>query len=113
MFSAAFYLKELQESELLSELFVLAFKQAETDEDLWWQVRALQELGWSTELSDLLLRSEAEIEASQHPLLQVLLASARADSDRVVELQIDIARNSKIGVFETGDEEGEDNPSPS
>ena len=49
-FAAAFYLKELFATGLTERLFEFAFEEARRDGQLWWQVRALQELGRQSEL---------------------------------------------------------------
>jgi hypothetical protein len=86
-FSAAFYLKELRESGLIEELFILAFGEAVEEDDLWWQVRALQELGWHKELSDLVLKNKDRIEEGGDPMLLLLLAEARGDREQALELK--------------------------
>lgn len=86
-FSAAYYLKELVEEGLIQELFVIALKEAAEEEDLWWQVRALQELEWHSELRDLLLSHAEEIELTDDPTLPILLADARGDEDQAIQLR--------------------------
>lgn len=83
-FSAAYYLKELAESGLTSELLQLALRRASEEGDLWWQIRALQELAWTDELKDRLIENEQEIESSGNPSLLSLLAWARGDRDNYV-----------------------------
>ena len=99
VFSAAYYLKELANSGLVEELFVLALKQASEADDLWWQVRALQELGWRDELRDLVLKDGEEIERSNNLSLQVLLAEARDDAEKAIELRKAIARVTHMRIF--------------
>jgi len=82
--SAAFYLREVAESGLIDELFAHALAQAREDGDLWWQVRALQELGWNDELRRLILANEQTIEVmtDDHGAparLKELLAVIRGD----------------------------------
>jgi tetratricopeptide (TPR) repeat protein len=79
VFSAAYYLKELADSDLIDELFIIALKQAQAENDLWWQVRALQELEWHSELDALLLEHEAEIVESGDPHLLSLFALTKGD----------------------------------
>lgn len=105
-FSAAFYLKELYQSDLLEELFVVALKKAEDDGDLWWQVRALDELEWTTELDALLLAHEQEIEASRNPSLQVMLARAKGDVERSMNLRKEIASGMRFMIL--GEDEDDD-----
>ena len=103
VFTAAFYLKELVEEGLIQELFVLALKQAAEEGDLWWQVRALEELEWQKELYDLALRNAKGIEESSDPTLCVLLAEARGDKQQAVELRKAIARGMSLSYITTGE----------
>src|SRR6266545_3248376 len=64
LFSTAYYAKELAEQKLYNHLFEAELRLREERGDLWWQVRCLQELGWSTELVALMKSKGAEIEAS-------------------------------------------------
>jgi len=57
-FSAAYYMKELCCEEIHQELFIIAFAEAT---ELWWKVRALDELGDREGLAQLLLNNETEI----------------------------------------------------
>lgn len=84
VFSAAFYLKELSENKLYNPLFEKAYDDYAKKGDLWWQVRSLQELGWDTELSDLLLKKRAEIEKSGDTSLQRLLYSATGEKENLI-----------------------------
>ncbi|MCK9375001.1 MAG: HNH endonuclease [Syntrophobacterales bacterium] len=86
IFSAAFYLRELVEEGLIEELFIEAFRQAKAENDLWWQVRALQELGWERELKELILENEEEIEKSDDSLLLQELSRAKGDTKKTAEL---------------------------
>jgi hypothetical protein len=89
-FSAAYYLKELAESGLISRLFQEALHDAQTKGELWWQVRALQELEWQDELTELLIENASIIdgltldETTTAVRLKELLAAARGE-DAVVE----------------------------
>jgi hypothetical protein len=96
MFSAAYYMKEFMAKNLLEELFVLALKQAAEDGDLWWQVRALQELAWDKQLDDLVLEHAKEIESSEDPELVMLLAKAKGDSKLYTALRKEIARRERV-----------------
>lgn len=86
-FSAAFYLKELVEQNLIDELFVTALKDAADEEGIWWQVRSLQELGWSKELDELILENAEEIEEAGNPDMLLLLASAQRDDQEYIRLR--------------------------
>jgi hypothetical protein len=92
IFTAACYLKELCESGLIDELFVQALKQAEEDKDLWWQVRALQELGWESELDELLRQNEKGIRESGDLYFLSLLARTLGEDQAWLSIQKEIAR---------------------
>jgi hypothetical protein len=96
IFSAAFYLKELVERDLIKELFIISFRKAAEEKDLWWQVRALQELGWREELDELVLRNEDEIQSSDNDSLKILLCDARGDAHGSIELRKSQAENSLL-----------------
>lgn len=82
---------ELAESHLIEELFVLSFKHAQADGYLWWQVRALQELGWYSELDALLQENEEEIRESGDLHLLELFALSKGDHAAWLEVQKEIA----------------------
>ena len=98
VFSAAYYLKELSEAALFEPLFRTALLEAGDEGDLWWQVRALQELEWTTELHDLLIRNADAIEASRDWVLAELLAEARGDLETMVELKKRAAWGTRLVV---------------
>jgi hypothetical protein len=105
-FGAAYYLREFSERRLIEELLKAAHRKATDDGSLWWQVRALQELGWHSELKQLLLGRKEEIHASDNILLMELLAEAEGDLDQVRELRKQIAKASAIARAEQdGDED--------
>lgn len=96
IFSAAYYLKELAEDELTPRLFELAFREAKDRDDLWWQVRALQELGWRDELKQLLHQNRQRIEQSEDLLLLIELANADGNTQRFMDLKKEIAQGTRI-----------------
>ncbi|MEO2213757.1 HNH endonuclease signature motif containing protein [Paenibacillus amylolyticus] len=96
LFSAAFYLKELVNEKLIEKLFEKAFRKATLDNDLWWQVRALQELEWKSELNELLFENEKFIEDSDDIHLRILLARAKGDKNKFFELRKELAQYTKI-----------------
>lgn len=93
-FSAAFYLKELVEEGLIDKLFEEALKKSTQEEDLWWQIRALQELGWQSELSDLLIRNSSYIEESEDISMKILLAKARGNEGEYLDLRKEMAKGT-------------------
>jgi len=86
IFSAAFYLKELSEHRPYDALLQRAYRQFSEQKDIWWQVRSLQELGWDTELNNLLVKNRAEIEKSNDPLLLRLLYEATGEKEKLLEI---------------------------
>jgi len=85
-FTSAFYLKELVEDGLIDHLFSQAFIEAKEQGDLWWQVRALQELGWNTELSDLVIENRENILHSNDLRLLQLLAEIEGNDEEYINL---------------------------
>ena len=95
-FSAAFYLKELWREKLYEKLFQKALKSAADKGDIWWQVRALEELGWDTELQALLKAHEEEIRKSGDPILQSLLFKGLKDEDNYAKAMKNIYKETKM-----------------
>jgi hypothetical protein len=81
-FPAAYYLKELTEENLHARLFENSLREEKERGELWWQVRCLQELGWDTELADLLIARKEEVEKSGNPLLQMVLYEVLKDDKK-------------------------------
>lgn len=107
IFNAAFKLKELVEKGLIEALFVLAFEKAADKDDLHWQIRALEELGWHKEIQDLVLRNAKRIEESGHPDFLIRLAEARGDTQKVVELKKSRARQWRVMKTDPDDPDSE------
>lgn len=95
-FSAAFYLKELAEKELFEPLFRKAYKEMVEKGDLWWQVRCLQELGWQTELRELLISRQHEIEESGNMFLKIELYRALGDREKYLAAQKESAAGTRL-----------------
>ncbi len=93
-FSAAFYIKEFVEENLIEDLLKAAYRKSTEQGETWWQVRALQELGWYTELNDLLLSKKDEIDRSGDLMLMELLAEAEGDMVLAGTLRKKIAGSS-------------------
>lgn len=98
-FSAAFYLRELFNRGLVEQLFVLALREAEAEGDLWWQVRALEELGWQQELDNLILRNADAIEHEGKLPLRIHLARIRGDKKKELELSKQFLRGMRQAVM--------------
>lgn len=85
VFAAAFYLKELAQTDLSGRLFEDAYKKASDERDLWWQIRALQELGWEDELKSVLVKHRAEIEKAGNTFLRQELYRVTGETDKLYE----------------------------
>jgi hypothetical protein len=96
IFHAAYCLKELVEKGLIDSLFEEALEEAAAENDLWWQVRSLQELGWDSELDELLLANEDEIEASGNLSLRSYLLRAKGDEEGADKVSIEFSASRKI-----------------
>jgi hypothetical protein len=94
----AFYLKELVQSDIVKELFKMALQNSIRKQDLWWQIRALEELGRATELRQLLIRHRSRIIRSNDLFLQSLLAKATGDTAKFVKLQKRIAEGARMAL---------------
>lgn len=105
IFPAAYYLKELVDNGIITALFEKAYKDTVADGDLWWQIRVLQELGWHSELRELLLKNKEQITKSDNTILQSLLAKAMGNKELHIQLEKEIAKGTKLAIF--GDEEDE------
>lgn len=86
-FSAAFYLKEMAAEGDIDGLFELAFERSRKAKDLWWQVRALQEMDMHTEVAQLLEANKTDIEAGGELHVLQALALAENDERRFLELR--------------------------
>ena len=62
-FSAGLYLKEMIENNLVVYLFERALQQAKEKDDVWWQIRSLQELDRDDEIDELVLQNRELIES--------------------------------------------------
>jgi hypothetical protein len=94
-FSAAFYIREFTEEKLIEDLLKAAYRKSADQGEIWWQVRALEELGWDAELKELLLRKKDDIEISGNLSLMELLAEAQGDRALSNSLRKAIARGSE------------------
>jgi hypothetical protein len=98
VFSSAYYLKELSEKELHVPLFQAAYRKSTEVGDLWWRIRALQELGWTDELATVVVAHRAEIEGSGNSPLRELLYKATGDFEKLQEERRKTAEGVRIGV---------------
>jgi hypothetical protein len=90
-FTAAFYLKELCESNLTNELFIESLHEAREAGDLWWEIRALQELGWESELKSVVSRRKDEGGRLENIYMRQTIASISGDRETYKELAKRIA----------------------
>jgi tetratricopeptide (TPR) repeat protein len=96
VFTAAYYLKELSGSEMHADLFEIAYREFTDAGDLWWRIRALEELGWDEELKSVLLTHRAEIEESKRPYLLIKLYNATSESEKLHQVERDLAENTRM-----------------
>jgi hypothetical protein len=85
LFSAAYYAKELGESDLWKELFKTCLDQMSENDDLWWQYRCYDELGWEAEGDELLRANREKIQSSNDLLLKRELYRALNDKEKLFE----------------------------
>lgn len=107
-FSAAFYLREFVEESLIDELLMAAYRKATEEGNLWWRVRALQELDWQTELRNLLLEEKDAINATGDVMLQQLLAEAQGNVEEARSLRKEIAKGTQMFLAPETDEPSDD-----
>ena len=96
LFTAAFYAKEFEESKLRDSLFVAALDDARERGDLWWQIRALEELDWTDELRSTVEAHREEIESSGDLSLIKVLAENTGDFDRAAEARKKIMERARL-----------------
>ncbi|MGY0067384.1 HNH endonuclease signature motif containing protein [Streptomyces sp. QTS137] len=84
-FSVAYYLKEVVQEGIIQDLFIEALKEARDRGDLWWEVRALEELGWRDELAATVQEKRVEIEQGGDPFLRRMLYHADGDMNRYAD----------------------------
>ncbi len=95
-FSTAFYLKELSKSGIIEALFENSFNEAKEKNDLWWQIRSLQELGWKTELEHLVKENKIAILESKNISLLRQLAKVEGNTAEYINIQKRIAEMMHI-----------------
>jgi len=89
-------LKELFEEGLVDRLFEQAYREASEKGELWWQVRALQELGWDESLRELLVANRDTIRKSGDTLLMVELARAEGEFEAYAAARKELASNERM-----------------
>lgn len=104
-FTAAFYLKELCEEGIHRELFLLAYSESR---ELWWKIRALEELGDRDELRRLLIANEEEIRQNSDTSMLVVLEESIGDDRAYIEARKRFAHEEvaiEVELSEIDDEE--------
>lgn len=96
VFSAAYYSKEFAEAKLYDHLFELDLRDRADQQDLWWQVRCLQELGWRSELDELLKSKRAEIESSDDDELKSEYYKATGQHRMYIDTEKKIASEQRL-----------------
>lgn len=86
IFSSAFYLKELSNEKLYLPLFEQEYSKCIKNNDLWWQIRCLDELGWYDEIKELLLKNKKIIESSDDLLLKQTLYRYLEDEKNLLKI---------------------------
>ena len=92
IFGTAFYLNEMFKEGDVRNLFLMSLEKAKSENDLWWQYRALQELDWSSEINRFLLENKEQIIAENKLPLLKALALAEGDIIKYFTLQKEIAK---------------------
>lgn len=98
-FPAAFYLRHVLEAQAVDELFKMALRDAVERDDIWWQLRAYEELGWKSEAKALLIANEDRIRQEGRPTLRRKLASALGSDEEFLELTKEIATLGVMAHF--------------
>jgi hypothetical protein len=94
-FTAAIYMRGMVARGLPEELFILSLARATEAEDLWWQMGALQELGWASKLEHFFYENAERIEASEYFNLRALLAEAQGRVGDAIEHRKEAARRGE------------------
>jgi hypothetical protein len=89
-FVAAYYMRHGLDSQLVEPLLTLALSEKIASDDLWWQVRCYEELGWFDQARELLLGNESRIESSDSLILKRKLATAKRDNEEYIRLTKEI-----------------------
>lgn len=84
-FGAAFYIRHELNRHIVNRLFEMALHESIQKNELWWQMRVLEELGWKDAKRKLLLENEAAILDSGPIMLVRELAEAKGDKELLLE----------------------------
>lgn len=106
-FTAAYYLRSAGRDGIIDALFEMALQKSVAEDNLFWQVRALEELGWDSELESLLLAKKDEIEESGDVELQSRLYRISRDWDAYVKMRKESLMSRYLGL-DAEEDEGEE-----
>jgi hypothetical protein len=84
-FAAAFYIRHGLESDITEAFFEMALKESNERGDIWWQIRAFEELGWDGSRDETLIQNKDVILQGNDLLLKQKLARAIGDDDLLLE----------------------------
>jgi hypothetical protein len=85
-FVAAYYIRHALNAQVFPAFIETALADFIEQDDLWWQLRCYEELGWTESAKELLLGNERRIVESGHlPFLQKL-ATAKGDAGEVLRI---------------------------
>jgi hypothetical protein len=89
---AAVLLRRLTDGNFARTLLHEALRAGSRKNDLWMQVRCLQELHWEKELAQLLASKRSEVEQSANSLLRFELYKATGDCERLNAAYVQLYR---------------------
>lgn len=90
-FNAAFYIRHALNGEIADMLFLMALRESVQEDDLWWQLRAFEELGWDDAKRELLLGNESRIRESGEAHLMQQFAKAKNDTQLALRAAKELA----------------------
>jgi len=98
---------------LSQELYISGLADAQEEDDLWWQMRALQDLGWEDELERFFRDNAERIEAEGTETFRALLAEAQGRENDALEHRKEAVRRGEQPYWFSGsDAEDDDDPEP-
>jgi hypothetical protein len=103
-FNAAFYIRHALNGEIADMLFLRSLRESAEEGDLWWQLRAFEELGWNDAKRELLLGNESKIQESGEPHLMEQLAKAKGDAELALKAAKELAEEDAQKFREAAEE---------
>lgn len=92
-FAAAYTIK-YRLLPMAKRLFAMALDDFAAADDIWWQLRCFDELGWHDAAHELILRNETKIRESDEFLLKQRLAAEKGDEKEYAEVTKSIDRTN-------------------